>query len=345
MNEKMPSGPEILRIVSQLDHFRGIWAGGMAFPIERLARLRQAARIQSVGGSCRIGGIRVSDAEVAAILGGSGVPSAASPELVGYSAAIDRPFPSIDPIVTFDELASLNAVVLGKSGRPPVPSPLRETPLHLEVFDAEGRAVGRVLQTLPPRLLRDKIEQLVSWLEFELRSGEQHPLLVVGAFFVYCTATSPFERANGRTARVMVPHLLRRAGYGFVEYASWERVLDEMRDGYYEAIDTAETKIWTEEADLEPWLLFFLQSVQALVMRLQAAMAVEERARELPPLQRAILETIRVHGSGAASLLIAATGANRNTLKDNLRRLVDRGLLERIGNKRGTIYKLPAGEP
>jgi predicted HTH transcriptional regulator len=71
---------------------------------------------------------------------------------------------------------------------------------------------------------------------------------------------------------------------------------------------------------------------------------LEARARELPPLQRAILDTIREHGTGAASLLMNATGANRNTLKDNLRRLVERGLLERIGSKRGTIYRISSVE-
>jgi predicted HTH transcriptional regulator len=58
-----------------------------------------------------------------------------------------------------------------------------------------------------------------------------------------------------------------------------------------------------------------------------------------------ILDTIRENGTGAASLLMTATGANRNTLKDNLRRLVERGLLERIGSKRGTTYRLSIAEP
>ena len=41
-----------------------------------------------------------------------------------------------------------------------------------------------------------------------------------------------------------------------------------------------------------------------------------------------------------AGLLIQATGANRNTLKDNLRRLVERGVLEKTGQRRGTRYRL-----
>ena len=89
---------------------------------------------------------------------------------------------------------------------------------------------------------------------------------------------------------------------------------------------------------------FFVESLNALTMRLQGKIELEDRARELPPLQRAILDTIRENGTGAASLLMAKTGANRNTLRDNLRRLVDRGLLERMGSKRGTTYRLSTDE-
>ena len=344
MDAKIPVNPEILKAISKIDQFRGIWAGGTAVSPEQLGQLRAVARVQSVTSSCRIAGIRASEEAVTAILTGSATPATEYVELAGYAAALDRAFPAFGPIVTFDELAALNAVVLGKPGNPPPPSALRETPLHLEVFDAEGRAQGRVLQTLPPRLLQDKIEDLASWLELELRGGTEHPLLIAGGFFIYYTAISPFERGNGRTVRVVLPHLLRRAGYGFVDYVSLDRIFDELRFAYYDAIDQAQTKIWTDEADLSPWMAFFVECLQALIMRLQAKMDLEARARELPPLQRAILETIREHGTGAASLLMTTTGANRNTLKDNLRRLVERGLLERIGSKRGTIYRLSSVE-
>ncbi|HZN56002.1 MAG TPA: hypothetical protein VFB67_11860 [Candidatus Polarisedimenticolaceae bacterium] len=344
MDVKLPVNPEIFKLVGQIERFRDVWAGGTSIPPDALATLRQVSRLHSVASSCRIAGVRITDAEAEAILSGGASDAPQRDEIAGYAAAIDQTFPRFGPIVTSGDLASLNAVVVGKPGNPPPPSVFRESPLHLEVFDAEGRAQGRVLQTLPPRLLHDKVEDLVSWLELELRSGEQHGLLVIGAFFVYCSSISPFERGNGRTARVVLPHLLRRAGYGFVDYSSLERVFDEMRLPYYDAIDHAETKIWTQEADLAPWLVFFLQSLHALTVRLQGKIDAETRSRELPPLQRAILDVIREHGTGAAAQLIASTGANRNTLKDNLRRLVDGGLLERVGSKRGTFYRLPGPE-
>lgn len=345
MDVRLPTNTEILKLVSQIEDFRSFWAGGSAISPDRLASLHRSARVQSAAASCRIAGIRVTEDEVSAILDGQAPPSHLIPEISGYAAAIERAFPNAGPIVTADEIGVLNALVMGRPGDPPAPSPLRETPLHLEVFDADGRALGRVLQTLPPRLLRDKLEDLLTWVELELRGGEQHPLLVTGALFLYFTAISPFERGNGRTARIMVPHLLRRAGYGFVDFASLERVFDEIRLAYYDAIDASETKLWTDEADLAPWLVFYLEALVAVTARLRAKVDLELRARELPPLQRAILETIREHGAGAAGLLLTSTGANRNTLKDNLRRMVERGLLERIGSKRGTFYRLASGEP
>ena len=338
MDSKFPLNPEILKALTKIDQFRSIWAGGTLVPPEQLAFMRSTSRIQSVAASCRIAGVRASDAEVVA------VPAPINAELAGYAAAIDRLFPAAGPIVNFNELAALNALVVGKAGNPPPQSAFRDTPLHLEVFDEEGRALGRVLQTLPPRLLPDKIEDLVSWLELELRDTKRHPIVVAGAFFIYFTSISPFEKGNGRTARVILPHLLRRAGYGFVDYASLDRIFDELRFAYYDAIDDAETKIWTDEADIAPWISFFVQSLQAVTMRLQAKLDLESQTRELPPLQRAILDTIRENGTGAASLLMATTGVNRNTLKDNLRRLVERGLLKRIGSKRGTIYRLSSEE-
>lgn len=344
MDARIPVNPEILKAIEKIDRFKDLWAGGTPVPPEQLAKLRENARLQSVAASCRIAGIRALEVDVAAVLSNGESSVGEHAELAGYGAAMNRTFPASGPIVTFDEVASLNAVVLGKPGNPPPPSAIRESPLHLEVFDG-GRAQGRVLQTLPPRLLHDKIEDLVSWLELELRSGDQNAILVAGTFFIYATSISPFERGNGRTFRVILPHLLRRAGYGFVDYASLEKVFEETRIGYYDAIDQAQTKIWTEEANLAPWIEFFVDSLHALTARLQTKIDMETRARELPPLQRAILDTIRENGMGAAALLMATTGANRNTLKDNLRRLVDRGLLERIGSKRGTVYRLSSGEP
>lgn len=340
----LPVSQETLKSVSQLDRFRGVWASGTLVPPDRLARMLEAARIQSAASSCRLAGIHATDSEVASLARGETTVLRDGAELVGYWEALGRKFPE-GPLATSDELRRLHAVVMGSRENPPEPSPWREVPLHLEAFDREGRAMGRVFQTLPPRLVPEKIEELLTWLELELRTGDQHPLFVIGAFMLAFLSASPFARGNGRMARLLAVHLMTRAGFAHLPYASFERVIEEMRDEYYDAVDAAQTKLWTDEADLTPWIRFFLDALLRHRDRVAGKVDLERRALELSPLQRTILDTVREHGTASASLLMAATGSNRNTLKDNLRKLVDQQWIERIGRRRGTFYRMAGDEP
>jgi Fic family protein len=186
------------------------------------------------------------------------------------------------------------------------------------------------------------MEDLVSWLEIELREGGNHPLLVIGGFLLAFLAASPFAMANGRTARVMVQGLLRRAGYHYVDYASLDGVVEEARSGWFDGLGASGTQLWMGGANTEPWLAYFLDLLRRQADRAVEAISTERSVLEFTRLQRSILEVVREHGTVAAGLLMSCTGANRNTLKDNLRRLVERGMLERMGSRRGTRYRLPS---
>jgi Fic family protein len=335
--------PEILNRVSRVDHLRGLWTHGAGLPPDRLHRIREVVRIRSAAASCRMAGIRVSEEEVAKILAAGPLDLQERREVIAYAAAIDAPFPENGGPVTTLGLRGLHARLMAEPGDPPEPSAWRTEPFHLEAFDREGKALGRVFQTLPPRLVPEKMELLLDWLDTELGAQHQHPLLVIGAFMMALLAASPFRRGNGRVARLATVHLLVRAGYHHVPFASLERVLEELRQESWEAFDASETRLWTGEGDLTPWLEFFLEALVRHADRVGSKLDLERRALELSPLQRQIVETVRDHGTATPALLIAATGVNRNTLKDNLRRLVERGFLERIGQRRGTHYRIALG--
>jgi len=344
MDAKIPITPKILNLVSQADRFRGSWASGATIPPDRLLRLKDASNIQSVAAASRMAGIRVSDAEVASILRGEATTQREAREILGYFAALNCRFPEGNLLST-EELRQLHARMLAGPGTAPEPTPWRELPNHLEAFDSEGKAIGRVFQTLPPRLIPETMENLATWLEIGLRGNEHHPLLVIGVFILRLFTVSPFEQGNLRISCLLTNHLLRRAGYDYLPYASLEREFEERREAFYDAFDTSSTKLWSGEADLESWLLFFLECVVHQGERVAVKIDLERRALEFSPLQRAILETVREHGTARAALLLTATGTNRNTLKDNLRRLVERGVLEQMGRRRGTLYRLATGEP
>jgi len=327
-----------------LDRFRGQWPSVSAIPAERLLRLREAATVQSIASSCRLSGIHVSEGDVAAALHGD--RSTPDGEAVkSYARALDFSFPGADRFVDPEALQALNRAVLGREPGAETTGPWRTEVMSREAFDADGKALGWVFPTLPPRMIDEKINDLLTWLELELRNDERHPALVIGNFFLGFLAISPFERGNGRTSRALVRHLLVRAGYEHLPFASLESELEADRPAYLNALFQARTGVWSGTAKLTPWAEFFLGTLERHRARVEAKLALERDALELPPLQREILDTVREHGTANAALLLRATGANRNTLKDNLRRLVEQGVLQRTGQKRGTRYRLPFPHP
>jgi Fic family protein len=339
---RIPVNTDILSTISRIDRFRGEWSSGGGLSAERLARLRDATKIQSVAASCRLTGIHVTDHDVAGVLRDDSREQPDSAAVLGYAAAMDLPLPECGKLLSTDDLRRLNFLLLGKEGVKENEPPWRLEPLLREAFDSEGKVMCWVFPTLPPHLIEEKIEDLLTWLEFELLQGEQHPVLVIATFMLAFLAISPFERGNGRTARLLIGRLLQRVGYSYIPYASLESQIERDKEAYLEALMQARGRLWSGDADLEPWLLFFLGMLDGHRERVETKVALELQARTFPPLQREILETVREHGSVDAALLLEATGANRNTLKDNLRRMVRRGLLEKTGQRRGTRYQLAA---
>ena len=71
-----------------------------------------------------------------------------------------------------------------------------------------------------------------------------------------------------------------------------------------------------------------------------AASTVRRYVANLSELSVQILALIKGHGRASVSELSRATGGNRNTIKDHLRRLVEDGQLMKHGAGRGTWYSL-----
>ena len=341
MKLNLPDSQELSKVIARLDRTQTHWASQDVLDADRLAELAATASIESVGASCRMAGIHSTDAEIASFLEGRSDPPRQGRELKGYAAALQQPLPGNDKLLDAEQIRKLHAVMLGSDGSQP--SPWRKQVLFREGFDATGQSTGHVFTTLPARLIDEKVEQLLTWLELELRGGDHHPVLVVGNFLLGFLCVSPFERGNGRIVRLLAGHLLRRAGYDYVPYASLESQMEQRRAMYHDALALAQKRIWISESDPTPWLEYFLHVLEGQRERIESTLALERPVGEYPPLQRRILEAVREHGNVDAALLMQSTGANRNTLKDNLRRLVRGGVLEKTGERRGTRYQLSSG--
>ncbi len=105
--------PEILKLIADIDEFKGRWKVIESLAPEKLTSLRRIATIESVGSSTRIEGSKLSDAEVEKLLSGLQTKTFASrdeQEVAGYADAMDMIFEGYEAIAS-TKITSSNCTV------------------------------------------------------------------------------------------------------------------------------------------------------------------------------------------------------------------------------------------
>ena len=161
------------------------------------------------------------------------------------------------------------------------------------------------------------------------------------SFFCRLSPPPNSQDGNGRLSRVLTTLLLLQSGYAYVPYSSLESVIEQNKEAYYLALRQTQVTIRTDVPDWQPWLSFFLTSLAEQVKRLARKVEREKIVlATLPNLSLQIVEFAREHGRITIGEATKLTGANRNTLKQHFRALVEQSHLNQQGSGRGAWYEL-----
>lgn len=338
--------PEILKLIAEIDEFKGQWRALKPLSPETLSQLRQVATIESIGSSTRIEGSKLSDKEVAVLLSNIKAESFRSrdeEEVAGYAAAMEMVFESWDAITpTENHIRQLHRVLLQYSTKDERHrGDYKKNPNNVVAKDAEGNVIGVVFETATPFDTPREMERLVGWLKSAIDDDDLHPLLIVGIFAVWFLAIHPFQDGNGRLSRILTTLLLLRFGYAYVPYSSLESVIEDNKAGYYTALRKTQHSMRDDAPDWEAWLAFFLRCLVRQKLKLEKRIKDEKPVvAELSSLSLAIVNLLTDKDSVTVASIVAATGANRNTVKAALQGLVRKGLLSQRGKGRGVHYTL-----
>lgn len=102
------------------------------------------------------------------------------------------------------------------------------------------------------------VEELCTTFDAAREAWAHEPLLLVGAFILDFLVIHPFRDGNGRMSRLLTLLLLYQSSYEVGRFVSLEKLVEDSKETYYEALK-ASTAGWHEaEHDLLPWLSYFL---------------------------------------------------------------------------------------
>ena len=338
--------PEILKLIADIDEFKGRWKVIETLAPEKLTSLRRIATIESVGSSTRIEGSKLSDLEVEKLLSGLQTKTFTSrdeEEVAGYAEVMNMIFEGYEAITTTENhIKQLHGVLLKYSTKDQDHrGEYKKVTNHVEAFGPDGKSIGVVFETATPFETPGWMKEIVDWLNRSTEEESHHPLILTGIFIVVFLAIHPFKDGNGRLSRVLTTLLLLRAGYSYVPYSSMEGVIEQNKDSYYLALRRTQQTIRREEQNWESWLVFFLKTMAKQKDNLAAKMKEEQALRaSLPALSRQILELVKTRGEITVKEIEDSTGANRNTIKVHVKKLAEQHYLIQVGKGRGARYMI-----
>jgi len=342
--ESLVITPPILSLIAEVDEFKGAWRALGQLAPQQLTALKRVATIESIGSSTRIEGSRLSDQAVEKLLSNLQIKKFATrdeQEVAGYADLMATLFLHFQDIpLSENYIKQFHRDLLKYSEKDEWHrGEYKKSNNHVEAFDSDGKSLGVVFETASPFDTPYRMQELVAFTNEALANKTLHPLLVISIFIVTFLAIHPFQDGNGRLSRILTTWLLLSAGYIYVPYTSMEAIIENSKEAYYLALRQTQGTLHSDTPNWQPWVLFFLRTLQQQKQRLAVKLDYEHLLlTQLPQAALQLMELAKSRGRIAIGEAVVLTGTNRNTVKKHLELLVNKKLLVKHGAGRGTWY-------
>jgi hypothetical protein len=166
--------------------------------------------------------------------------------------------------------------------------------------------------------------------------GVADPLVVVPLAVLDFLCIHPFGDGNGRVGRLLTLLLLYHFDYRVGRYISLERVIEESRETYYDALERSSRGWHDDTHDAHPWLEYFWGVLirahgefEARVESLQGSKTDQVRAAV----------GRRLGAFGIADIEHDCPGVSRDMVRHVLRQMRSEGRLRVEGRGRGAKWR------
>ena len=255
--------PEIVSLLTQIHEYKGEQTLFIEAKADTLTQLVEIAKIQSTEASNKIEGIYTSDERLKSLVTNKAVPRTRNEqEIAGYRDVLATIHESHDFI-------------------PVKPSILLQ--LHRDLYKFSGKNIGGTyknadnviaeeddkgnkfvcFQPVPAWETPTAIDAICSAYDDIQSEADADPLLIIPMFILDFLCIHPFNDGNGRMSRLLTLLLLYRAGYIVGKYISIEKLMEQTKDTYYEALQHSSLGWYEDENDYIPFVQYTLGVILA----------------------------------------------------------------------------------
>ena len=341
---KPESQQRIMQQLSVIDTFKGSWSVLEQSKSNYLKELRKIATIQSIGSSTRIEGAELTDQEVEKLLSSvkiNKLEKRDEQEVIGYYETLEVILENYSDIPLSESYVHQLHGMLLKHSHKDQPHKGKFKNLSNQVAAEYPDGTKRIIfNTTEPHLTGVEMEALLTWVNERLDQQDVHPLLIVSTFVYEFLSIHPYQDGNGRLSRLLTTLLLLKLDYQFVQYVSFEHLIENKKEEYYKALMSGQKNRYQPDEQIDEWTIYFLDRLIELTKKLEEKYRTYSQLKTvLNPRQQLVLDYIQTEGTvQLKDLNESLKKYSRNTLKKDLTYLVDQGLIIRTGAGRGTRY-------
>ncbi len=333
-----PVPMHILKLVGRINEYKGMQQLYHHQAPQVLESLRQVAAVQSTESSNRIEGIEIPAPKLNAIVSEKAEPqNRPEGEIAGYR----------------DVLATIHA---SYAHIPITPNTILQ--LHRDLYKflaSEGgrwKAVDNTIDDVLPdgsHRVRFRpvsavgtphaVNELCSSFA-DHADRDDIDALLLGAVFVFdFLCIHPFRDGNGRMSRLLSLLLLYQSGYEVGRYISIERIIEQSKESYYEALARSSAGWHEGQHDLVPWWEYYLGTTLAAYDEFAGRVGRVESGRgaKSAMVRDAVMRTA---GSFSISgLMRLCPGVSRDMVRTVLEKMREEGLVECSGSGRSAVWR------
>jgi len=206
----------------------------------------------------------------------------------------------------------------------------------------EHRPDGTVVERFRPVSAADTpqaMEHLHAGFTRALHETQHAPLLLAAAYVLDFLVIHPFRDGNGRVARLCTVWLLYICGHEVGRYISIEKLIEESRETYYEALQRS-TAGWHDDAhDVGPWIDYFLGVVIAAYRAFESRTGLVGGRGSKRELITTFIRSSLSDEFTMAEIRDASPGVSDAYRSKVLAELKANGLIEAVGRGRGARWR------
>ena len=329
---------EILGYISQIHEYKGKLSNIELQNKSKINKLVEIAKIQSTEASNKIEGIVTTSTRIKQICENKMMPKTRDEkEILGYRDVLNTIHENHDYIpIKSSYILQLHGD-LYKFSEKSIGGKFKNVQNYISETKADGSSFVR-FQPLEPYETPGAMDRLCE--EFNIASSKEDvdPLILIPIFVLDFLCIHPFNDGNGRMSRLLTLLLLYKFNYNVGKFISIEKIIEETKSSYYDALQTSSIG-WINNENNPTEFIKYMLSVILKAYRdfeTRANILLEKKSKALIQVQNIV--NTKIGKFTKADIITLCPTLSETTIERCLKELLNEGIIQKHGDRKSTFY-------